>query len=304
MLTLGPGITLERITEFDPFRLPLDVLFPRATLDALAPVRDWLEPWHVDFASGEVLLGMQSHLLRINGRVVLIDTCVGDHKERPRRAEWHHRTGGDYLRRLAAAGVMPQDVDVVFCTHLHADHAGWNTRLADGRWQPTFPNARYLVGRAELAHWAAIEARAPGSVGHGVFADSVQPILDAGLMEVVDDGADLGPRVALETGRLTCRDLAGHSPGQMGLELTHAAGRAHFCGDAVHSVLQLHRPDISSRFCHDGEQAHRCRLALFDRLAGTDDLLIPAHLRGALALRLRRDGDAWAPDLVAPWPMC
>lgn len=298
MLSLAPDLTIERIVEFDPFRLGLDFLFPGASLEALASARDWLEPWHVDFATSEILLGMQSLLLRIGGRVVLVDTCVGDCKDRPNRPEWHQRKGGDYLKRLAAAGVRPEDVDVVFCTHLHADHAGWNTQLQDGRWVPTFPNARYLVGRAELAYWAAIEAKAPGSAGHGIYADSVLPILEAGLMDEVEDGIDLGPAVGLQAGRVTTCDLSGHSPGQLGLRLTYPGGAAVFCGDAVHSPAQLVQPDWASAFCSDPDRAIRTRRVLLDELAESGELLFPAHLRGALAMKIRAQGSAWRPEWV------
>lgn len=298
MLQLAPDITLERIIDLDPFRLPLDFLFPDANLDALKPAQGWLDGWHVDFASAEVLLGVQSHLLRVGGRIILVDTCVGDCKQRPARPEWHQRSGADYLHRLAAAGVRPEDVDVVFCTHLHADHAGWNTRLEDGRWVPTFPNARYLVGRAELRHWMAEEARAPGVAGHGVYADSVLPILEARLMDEIEDGADLGTALTLEPGLLQSCDLSGHSPGQLGLRLSHPGGRLLLCGDAVHSPLQLAQPDWSSRFCFDGAEAARKRRTLLAELAESGDLLVPAHLRGALALRVQVEGDAWRAEWV------
>ncbi|WP_349295471.1 MBL fold metallo-hydrolase (plasmid) [Thioclava sp. 'Guangxiensis'] len=298
MLKLAEDITIERIVDIDPGRMALDFLFPGATLDALLPHRDWLEPHHVDFATSEVILSMQSHLIRIGGRNILVDTCVGDCKQRPKRPNWHDRKGAIYLRNLAAVGLSPEDIDVVFCTHLHADHAGWNTQLVDGRWVQTFPNARYLVGKEELDYWLAEEAKNPGMPGHGVIGDSVLPIVEAGLMETVDDGADLGTRISIASGRLSSADLAGHSPGQMGLWLTHPEGRALFCGDAVHNVAQLARPDWSSQFCSDPEQAARLRHHLFDAMAETSDMLIPAHLRGAMALCVRPDGAAWKPDWV------
>lgn len=281
MVALGPHATLERVIDLDPFRLPLDFLFPEARLDALEGARDWLAPHHIDFDRAEVLLGVQSHLLRINGRIILIDSCVGEHKSRPNRADWHMRAGTGYLARLAAHGVTPADVDVVFCTHLHADHIGWNTRLEDGRWVPTFPNARYLIGKAELAHWLTHAA-----ANHGAFNDSVAPLLDAGCVDTVEDGADLGGHMHLEA-RLSVTDLPGHSPGQTGLILQSPGTRAIFCGDAIHSPAQLVRPDWSSQFCHDPLQAARTRQQLLAEAHDTDSLLIPAHLRDAIAFRAR-----------------
>jgi glyoxylase-like metal-dependent hydrolase (beta-lactamase superfamily II) len=286
MLTLGPA-TVERIVDMDRFALPLAMLFPGARLAAIADARDWLAPDHVDFASGEVLLGVQSHLLRIGGLTILIDACVGEGKRRPNRAEWHMRAGTGFLGRLAAVGVRPEDVDIVMCTHLHADHVGWNTRMEGGRWVPTFPRARYMIGRTELSHW-----QGRPEANHGVFADSVQPLLDARQVEIVDDGIEV-------TAGLRILPLAGHTPGQIGLELDHGAGHALLCGDALHSPVQLHRPEWSSAFCSDPQAARATRRALLARSSDEGALLLPAHLRGpSPILRAVRDGTAWRPGDV------
>ncbi|WP_306886825.1 MBL fold metallo-hydrolase [Amorphus orientalis] len=292
MFTLGQA-TVRRIVDIDRFALPLDFLFPDASLAALGADAEALAPDHLDLAEGAVLLGIQSHLIEVGGLRVLIDTCVGEHKERALRPDWHRRAGGPYLPALAAAGVTPDDIDIVLCTHLHADHVGWNTRLEGGRWVPTFPNARYLVGRTELEHWSAVERKTPGSANHGAFADSVAPIVEAGLCETVEDGFEI-------TAGLTIVPLAGHSPGQVGLEVAPAEGPAAlFCGDAIHSPVQVIRPDWSSRFCHDGEAAARLRLSLLDRAADDGSLLVPAHLRRADALRADRRGTGFRPVMVS-----
>jgi glyoxylase-like metal-dependent hydrolase (beta-lactamase superfamily II) len=247
----------------------------------------------VDFATGNILLGIHSLLLRAGGLNILIDTCVGEDKHRPRRPEWHQRKATGYIERLKAAGVAPDDVDVVLCTHLHCDHVGWNTRLDNGRWVPTFPKARYLIGRSELAHWQAAEVAEPGRHNHGAYADSVLPVLEAGLSELVDDGFELARGMRLEA-------LPGHSPGQIGLCLDGGtAGRALFCGDAIHSPVQVFRPDWASAFCHDQDQAIRTRGDLLARAAEEDLLLVPAHLRNVWAMRIRREGDGFKPDFVA-----
>ena len=287
MLTLGAA-TIERIVDMDPFRLPLRMIFPDASLEELEDARAWLEPHSLDFAAGEVLLGVQSHLLRIGGLTILVDTCVGECKPRPKRPDWHERQDTGYLDRLAAAGVRPEEVDVVMCTHLHADHAGWNTRLENGRWVPTFPNARYVMGRAELDHWTAEEARAPGEANHGTFADSVKPVVEAGLAEPVDEGFEL-------TAGLSLIALPGHTPGQMGLSLKHPGGTAIFCGDALHSPVQLRKPDWSSAFCSDPVQAALTRRAMLEQAEGTGGMILPVHLRGATGFRPERVGDHWRP---------
>ena len=292
MFDLG-NATLEKIVDIDPFRLPLNFLMPAADIEVLRPHRALLEPHHVDFDSGEVLLGLHSLLLRVGGLTILIDACVGEHKPRPRRADWHDRAGSGYLERLAAAGVRPEDVDIVLCTHLHADHVGWNTRLENGRWVPTFPRARYLIGGTELAHWQAEEARDPGRHNHGAYTDSVLPVVEAGLVETVDDGFEVGRGARLI-------GLPGHSPGQIGLCLDCAGGRqAFFCGDVVQSPVQVLRPDWSSQFCSDKDMATRTRVDLFEHAAAADSWVIPAHLRHARAMRILRDVAGHKPEFVA-----
>lgn len=291
MLDLGTA-TLDKIVDLDPFRLPLTFLMPDADMAAILPHRSLLEPDHVDFTAGDVLLGLHSLLLRVGTLTVLIDTCVGEHKQRPRRADWHERQASGYVERLARAGVRPQDVDIVLCTHLHADHVGWNTRLQNGRWVPTFPNARYLIGGRELAHWQDEELRAPGRHNHGAYTDSVLPVVEAGLVETVEDGFAIG-RGAEIVG------LPGHSPGQVGLCL-HCSGdrQAFFCGDVVQTPVQVLRPDWSSQFCADRALATHTRIELFDRAAETGSFIIPAHLRGAAAMTVGRTGDGYLPNFV------
>ena len=142
---------MHRIVDLDPFALPLGFLFPDADMAMIRHAESVLAPDHVDYDRGLILLGIQSLLLRTPTLTILIDTCVGEHKPRPHRAEWHERSDSRFLQRLAGAGVAPEQVNIVLCTHLHADHVGWNTRLSNGRWVPTFPKARYLIGRTELA---------------------------------------------------------------------------------------------------------------------------------------------------------
>lgn len=266
---------IQRIIEIDRFALDAGFLMPDADLAEVA-MHKGLAPNHIDFAAGQILLGVQSMLLRHGGLNILIDTCVGGCKERPRRAEWHRIAPQIYLSQLAAAGVTPDEIDIVFCTHLHADHVGWNTRLEDGRWVPTFPNARYLVSRTELDHWIAEEASAPGQHNHGSFADSVLPVIEAGLFDKVEDGFSLGHGMHIAP-------LPGHSPGQIGLEL-HRSGHAPvcFCGDAFHNVVQAHRPAWHSRFCHDPAQSTATRITLMDRSAQEGLVIVPSHIRGEM----------------------
>lgn len=292
MFDLGTA-RLDRIIDLDPFRLAMNFLMPGADIEAIRSHRALLEPHHVDFSTGEVLLGLHSLLLRVGGLNVLIDTCVGEHKPRPRRADWNGRADTGYLERLAAAGVSPSDVDIVLCTHLHADHVGWNTRLENGRWVPTFPKARYLIGKAELAHWQSEELRDPGRHNHGAYADSVLPVVQADLVEMVEDGFEVARGARLI-------GLPGHSPGQVGLCLDCAGGkRAFFCGDVVQTPVQVLRPDWSSQFCSDKPLAEQTRMKLFEEAAEARSFVIPAHLRNARAMRIARDAGGFKPEFVS-----
>jgi glyoxylase-like metal-dependent hydrolase (beta-lactamase superfamily II) len=291
MMTAQYGkATVDRVIDIDPFALPLGFLFPDAQPGALAPHAEALDR-HVDLAAGNILLAVQSHLVRFAGKTILIDTCVGEHKERPARAEWHLRRHTQYLSQLSACGCRPDDIDIVMCTHLHADHVGWNTRLEAGRWVPTFPKAHYLIGRTELDHWREQVATKPAA-NHASFEDSVLPVVEHGLAVPVEAGSDI-----VDGGRIVA--LPGHTPGQIGLEL--AAGQNEgivFCGDAIHSPVQVFRPEWSSAFCTNRQTAEATRRALIERAAAENLRLIPAHLRTG-SMRVREKAGGFVPAFSA-----
>lgn len=276
-LTLGT-LEIAGLTDLARFDIPLAQIMPGADPAALKGI-DWIGPEVL--SDGILRLVIRSWLLRLDGRVILIDTCVGDDKARPARPDWHMRRSGALIAALAAEGLRPEDVDVVMCTHLHADHVGWNTIREDGRWVPTFPSARYVCGRAEYAHWEAAEDR------HGSFADSVLPVIAAGRMDLVEDGWELARG-------LTLKATPGHTPGHMCVHADHGEG-ALFAGDAIHSPVQLARPDWVSAFCSDPAAARATRLRLLNDLAGSGRWLIPAHFPDAGWIRVARDGAAFRP---------
>ena len=277
------SLTVHRVIDMDPFRLPLSFILPQAKLADLEEDRELLSQGHFDFATGDVLLAVQSHVVRVGGKTILVDTCVGEMKPRTRRAEWNARQDSPYLANLAAAGCRPEEIDFVLCTHLHVDHVGWNTRLEDGRWVPTFPNARYIVSGRELAHTKTEVARDP-QINHGSYNDSVLPIVEAGLLDTVT----AGDRIAAGTELVA---LPGHTPGQTGLKVSSGNGPSLvICGDAIHTPVQVLRPAWSSAFCCDGGEAARTRTGLLEQACETDMLLVPGHLRGAGMRAKRRPG--------------
>ena len=282
-LVLG-GATIHRVVDLDTFSIPIGVLFPGATGEQISPAARVLANQHFDFSTEKVLLAIQSHLVCFAGKTILVDACVGEQKTRPQRPEWNERAGTHYLANLAAAGCLPEDVDFVMCTHLHADHVGWNTRLQSGRWVPTFPNARYIMSQREINQRSKEAAQSPVA-NHGSYQDSVLPIIEAGLTEVKQAGDLVADGAVLI-------DLAGHAPGQIGLDLaTGAHAHVLFCGDAIHSPLQVFPPDWSSGFCFDRAHAARTRRMLLERAAGENLLLMPAHLRGSGMRIAEKKGD-------------
>jgi glyoxylase-like metal-dependent hydrolase (beta-lactamase superfamily II) len=285
---IGEAI-VDVIIDDDDFTLPLSQFLPGRDPELLAAHRGILEPDFIDLAGNIGKFAIQSFVFRAGGQTILIDSCIGEGKDCPEIPAWHQRRGTGFLDRLRHAGVAPADVDLVFCTHLHVDHVGWNTTLDGEHWEPTFPNARYLFGRRELADWTtACEAgRAPPIHARALEA-SVLPIIEAGLAELVDDGHDLGPGLRLAP-------LPGHTNGQMGLVVDYAGDHAIFCGDAVHSPLQIFQPGLSTSSCVDPNAASETRKVILAEAADSGRLVVPAHFRGSRRAQIRSSGSGYEP---------
>lgn len=281
-------IEVTPLTDIACFEAPLSFVFPGSDADRLKEHNDWLEPLHVD--RGQLRLAIRSWLLRDNGRNILIDTCVGNHKNRPNRPEWHQKSDSHWLDSLAGAGLAPEDIDIVLCTHLHADHVGWNTRLEDGRWVPTFPDARYIAGRIEYDHWQDMvqKTKDPQTIGHGCWQDSVLPVVEAGQMDLIDDGWELSHGLTLELS-------SGHTPGHFSLNVNRSGCHAIVCNDVMHSPVQIVEPDWSSTFCTDPDLARETRKSLLERVADTEIMLVPAHFRGQGWCRVKRHKGGFIP---------
>ncbi|MDR5837861.1 MBL fold metallo-hydrolase [Caballeronia sp. LZ034LL] len=245
--------------------------FPLATEEALAENLSWMTPGHYDAASGRLLLSMHSWLLDTGKHKILIDGCVGNGKDRPGRPDW---CGLDtpFLDRLAAAGATPEEIDYVLCTHLHADHIGWNTRLVGGRWVPTFANAKYVFSRREHAFWEAKCAADAGKGGPHLIAyqDSVLPVIEAGQAMIVDDYAELADCLTLEP-------APGHTPGHVAIWVKSDDARAVLTGDIIHHPVQVRYPQWSCFGCIDPVQSAETRERVLQASCEHRALLLPGH---------------------------
>jgi glyoxylase-like metal-dependent hydrolase (beta-lactamase superfamily II) len=234
---------------------------------------------------------MHSWLLRVDGLRILVDTCCGNHKERP----WFpafHQLDTPYLENLRAEGLAPEDIDFVLCTHLHLDHIGWNTRLSDGRWVPTFPNARYLFSDREDRRWNPSRNPATDPNRAEAYGDSVLPVVKSGQAQLLPDGAHaLGTRLRIEP-------TPGHTPGHVSLKLEDEGRKAIFSGDVLHHPIQVYRPDWNSYACEEPELARRTRREVLAWCADEGALLFPAHFAAPHVAAIRRTPEGFAPVFV------
>jgi glyoxylase-like metal-dependent hydrolase (beta-lactamase superfamily II) len=275
-------ISVARVVEAEGPFAAVDFLLPAFSPEMLQK-HSWLRPAFVT-PDNKVMMSFHSYVIRTPRHTIFVDGCVGDDKERPLRPPWH-RKKSDFLARLAAAGVKPAEIDIVFCTHLHADHVGWNTRLHDGRWVPTFPNARYLFAKVEYEHWErehrAALARGEPAPNHGSFADSVLPVMDARQADLVASDHQIEDGLHLEA-------APGHTPGGCVLHVENRGAHGIFSGDVIHTPVQLADPGLSSRFCSDAALSAKTRTALCERIADTPSVLFTGHFPAPSASRIIR----------------
>src|SRR5262245_57621107 len=255
-------------------------LLPDATPEAVERHREWLAPHFLD-ERGRFLQSIHAFVVQAPGLTALVDTCVGNDKDRGGRAPFH-MMHTFFLEDLTAAGVTPESVDLVLCTHLHVDHVGWNTRLHGGRWVPTFPCARYLFARSEWEHWSAQR----DDDTRRIMADSVAPVLEAGLAQLVP----MDHRVSDE---LWLEPTPGHTPGHVSVRLRGGDADAVITGDLMHCPIQVAEPDWSSHFDSDPAYARTTRRAFCARYADADVAVLGTHFHHPTAGRIVSDADGW-----------
>ena len=271
------GVKVSRVVEMEVTGGSRFIL-PDATRDACRGYR-WMFPHFMDDA-GNLVMSIHALVVDTGERRIVVDTCIGNDKERDIPTWSHLQTS--FLADLEAAGYPRESIDTVLCTHLHVDHVGWNTMLVDGEWLPTFPNARYLVGETEWRYW---DDRDPGTQ---VLADSVRPVIDAGLVDFVPVDHQVCDEVRLEP-------TPGHTPGHVSVRISSGGEDALITGDCIHHPCQMTRTDWCSSADSDQVQGRETRESLLERMADTDVLVIGTHFATPTAghVKRREGGGYW-----------
>ncbi|VWD18561.1 beta-lactamase [Burkholderia lata] len=271
---------ITRITEIS-FEFPVTFLFPEWQ-DNLTEAQ--LKNLHEGVLTPDrrsAIVYVNSWVVRTPNLLFIVDTGIGDGRVRHIEAFNNLNTG--YLERMKTNGIDPHAVDFVFCTHLHSDHVGWNTHLSSGVWVPTFPSARYLWSRGEH-DWAAGDTFR-NIVSPGVYEDSVRPIVDAGLVDVVPDvGAEVIEGVMFHP-------TPGHTPGHMSISIRSGGGEAFFSGDVIHNPIQIYRPEWNSAFCENQDAARKSRHWMLEYTAESGALVLPAHFGANSAGYVKRESN-------------
>ena len=247
-------------------------ILPQASREAVRRI-EWLYPHFAD-ENGRLKLSIHSLVVETPTRRILVDTGLGNDKQDRDVPTWNLRRG-TFLGDLAGAGYPPESIDTVLCTHLHVDHVGWNTMLVEGRWVPTFRNARYLMDRAEFEYW---RDRRDSKAQVAVFEDSIRPVFEAGQVDLVESNH----RVCEE---LNLIPTPGHSPGHVSVEVRSGGEEALLTGDVLHHPCQMAHVDWASTVDFDPAQSTRTRETLFSRLAGKQTLAIGAHFGAGRIVR-------------------
>jgi len=276
--TIG-DVRVTSVVEAQTDGIPPAFFFPEAD-EAAVSTQDWLAPHYADLDAGTIGMRVQAFVLEVGDRIVVVDPCVGNakHRELP---YWHDQHW-PFMDRFRAAGFDPAAVDLVVHTHLHVDHVGWDTHLADGRWVPTFTAARHVYVGEEVDFQAAD----PGDEAGWIRDDSITPIFAAGLADVVEADADLGPALRL------C-PTPGHTPGHASLWVESAGATALLTGDTIHHPVQCALPDLAFVSDHDPAQARATRGDLLAKAAADDAVVFGAHSPTEPGGRLTAAAGAW-----------
>jgi glyoxylase-like metal-dependent hydrolase (beta-lactamase superfamily II) len=274
-------VEIARIVEVNAWEDDITMLLPDAT-PAFVQGFPWLQP-HFATPDGRMIISFQCFVLRSKGRSVMIDTCIGAEREREFDVFTNMQT--TFLEDLAVAGFPHESITDVLCTHLHFDHVGWNTRKVNGKWVPTFPQARYLFGRSEWEHWKHL--RDTGGYHHMEhLKDAIDPVVEAGLVQFIDADFRLTDEVSLIP-------TPGHTPGHVSVLIESRGQSAVITGDLMHNPIQIAVPAIEARFDMDKQGGARTRVDFVERFNESGTLVIGSHFSDPSAGHIVRDGAAW-----------
>lgn len=293
-MTFG-HVEVARVVEWEGPIAPPGAIVPSSTPQLWQDNRSWLAPDFWDAVTDMFRAAMNTWVLRSAGRTILVDTGIGNGKYRPYFPALSYLET-PFLEALAAVDVRPDDVDVVVNTHVHADHVGWNTRLSDREWVPTFPNAAYLINKTDFEFWNPLNGHRPRAVVAGLtadrgnqnmFEDSVAPVEQSGQAVLWDDSYVLDENLRLDV-------RAGHTPGSAVLTLKSGTDRAVFVGDMMHTPVQILDPDLHTCFDEDPRLAGTTRRRVLEWAADNSALVLPAHFPGEGAVEVTRSGSQFA----------
>jgi glyoxylase-like metal-dependent hydrolase (beta-lactamase superfamily II) len=279
-------VTITRVVEMEITGGSRFIL-PEATRDAIKPI-EWLTPHFAD-ADGNLIMSIHALIIDTGERRIIVDTCIGNDKQRS-IPNWTNLQL-PFLADLQAAGYSRESIDTVLCTHLHVDHVGWNTMLVDGKWLPTFPNARYLMGETEYRYWDDAE-KSDGNdpLNGGVMEDSVRPVFDAGLVDLVETSHRVCDEIYLEP-------TPGHTPGHVSVNIVSEGQHALITGDCIHHPCQMSQLDWCSSADYDRTISRNTRRHLLEQHVDSDTLIIGTHFATPTAGYIRRDADAYWLDI-------
>ena len=273
-------VTITRVLEFVlPVVYYEKYPFMREARPAALRKIPWLYP---DFVGedDELLISIHALLVQTADFNLLVDTCVGNDK--PRKITANESLHTEFLNDLATAGCERKSIDYVVCTHLHVDHVGWNTMKVGDGWQPTFPNARYLIGREEFEYWSNSDSEDQIPV----MEDSVTPIFEAGLADLVATDHQISPEIRL-------LPTTGHTPGHVSVLIESQGEKAMITGDMMHHPCQIARPDWTVSFDEDSAAAASSRKAVLAEVADSSVLVIGTHFATPTAGKVVSDGDSY-----------
>ena len=266
------NVKITRIVEME-VKGGTRFILPQATPEAVLPM-EWLQPYFMD-SRGNLIMSIHALIIDTGSRKIIVDTCIGNNKTR-NIPNWNNLQL-PFLEDLEKAGYPRESIDTVLCTHLHVDHVGWNTMLVNGKWVPTFPNARYLMGTTEFDYWdAEDDTQTYGTI----MDDSVRPVVEAGLVDLVENDHQICDEVYLEP-------TPGHTPGHVSVHISSEGQQALITGDCIHHPCQIEKIEWSSSADYDQSESKDTREKLIKKYSDSETLIIGTHFATPSAGHIR-----------------